>query len=107
MGIMSAILNMNKLYNFEQAFGAKDITSAEMRQAIAQWYGLYYATELTDDEDPSQRIAVSVVAKLYKAVFSEYKAQTNDEFVVGLLDGLGAVRKQAMQQMLIGGGSAS
>lgn len=103
MGVMSTILNMNKLYNFEQAFGAKDITSAKMRQAIAQWYGLYYATEPTDEEDPSQRIAVSVVAKLYKAVFSEYKAQANDEFVAGLLDGLGAERKQAMQQMLIGG----
>ena len=38
MSALSALFN-NKIYNFEQAFGIKDITTAEMKRAIDDWYG--------------------------------------------------------------------
>ena len=74
MSIFSALFEQGKVYNFEQAFGVKDITSTAMQAAIKDWAQLYYQTEPTQDEDPCQRIPVSVVAKLTKTTFSEYKA---------------------------------
>ena len=34
MSVISALLNCNKIYNFSDAFGVKDITTAEMQKAI-------------------------------------------------------------------------
>ena len=75
MGIMSAIFDANKIYNFEQAFGAKDLTTPEMRAAIVDWYALYYNSAPNDKEDPCQRLPVAIVSKLYKAMFGEYETQ--------------------------------
>nr|DAH72563.1 MAG TPA: portal protein [Caudoviricetes sp.] len=106
MSILSAIFDAGKVYNFEQAFGVKDITTAEMKNAINDWYGLYYASAADGNEDPCQRLPVAIVAKLYKAIFSEYKAEAagaKAEFVGGVIDAINSICKKATQQMLIGG----
>lgn len=103
MGIMSAIFDANKIHNFEQAFGAKDLTTPEMRAAIVDWYALYYNSAPNDKEDPCQRLPVAIVSKIYKAMFGEYATQAKDEFILSLLDELSAQRKAATQQMLTGG----
>ena len=64
MSVISALFD-NKVYNFEQAFGVKDITSSGMRAAITDWYGLYYNNEPNDKENPCQRLPVAIVSKLY------------------------------------------
>lgn len=106
MSIMSALFEQGKIYNFEQAFGVKDITSPAMTAAIKDWALLYYQTEPTKDEDPCQRIPVTVVSKLSKTVFSEYAArpaQDGNEYINAILNALDAIKGKAMQQALIGG----
>ena len=104
MGVLSAMMNSMKIYDFEQAFGAKDITSQEMRSAIREWFQLFYGGESDEREDPCQRIPVAVVDKLTSAVFSEYTATAESGgFAVAVLAGLAEVRNKAMQQAMIGG----
>lgn len=107
MSVMSALFD-NGAYNSEQAFGACDITSSEMRSAIRDWYGLYYDNALTEHEDPCQRLPYTIVNKLTRTTFSEYDAQPAKEsgkapFIASLLLCLDRVRKSAMQQAQIGG----
>lgn len=107
MSVFSALFD-NKTYNFEQAFGVKDITSSDMRAAIRDWYGLYYQREPTKTEDPCQRLPVAIVSKLTKTTFSEYAASSEKEGQKGeylhmILSALGRVRKSAMQNAFIGG----
>lgn len=108
MSIVSALLNSGKVYNFEQAFGAKDLTSKAMLAALGEWYTLYYDQKPHDGEDPCQRIPVVIVSKLTKTAFSEYtatpgKSAETAPFIQAVLDGLDNVRKKAMQQALMGG----
>ena len=106
MSILSAIFSSNTIYNFEQAFGAKDITTADMQAAIDEWFRLYYNDKPTAEEDPSQRLPVVIVSKLYKTMFSEYTADGNGAkkaYINEILSSLNGVRKKATQQMLIGG----
>lgn len=107
MSVMSALFD-NGAYNSEQAFGACDITSSEMRSAIRDWYGLYYDNVLTEHEDPCQRLPYTIVNKLTRTTFSEYDAQPakasgKAPFIASLLLSLDRVRKKAMQQAQIGG----
>jgi len=74
-----------------------------MRAAIATWFDLYYSDEKTKDVDTSQRIPYTIVRKLTKTVFSEYKATSDDEFVKNILQEISEVSTQAMQMALIGG----
>lgn len=106
MSIFSALFEQGKVYNFEQAFGVKDITTDAMQAAVKDWAQLYYQTGATSEEDPCQRIPVAVVSKLTKTTFSEYNAvaaKQDAEYIETILRGLDAVRKRAMQQALIGG----
>lgn len=108
MSIFSAMLNSGKIFNFEQAFGAKDLTSKEMLLALREWYDLFYDQKPHDKEDPCQRIPVIIVNKLTKTAFSEYSATTGKStetapFIRAVLDGLDDVRKKTMQQALMGG----
>lgn len=106
MSIFSALFEQGKVYNFEQAFGVKDITTDAMQAAIKDWALLYYQTDVTKDEDPCQRVPVSVVSKLTKTTFSEYKAipaKQGSDYIEAILRELDAVRVKAMQQALIGG----
>ena len=93
MGVLSAMMNSMKIYDFEQAFGAKDITSQEMRSAIREWFNLFYGREPDKGEEPCQRIPVAVVDKLTSAVFSEYTATAESGgFAKAVLAGLAAWR---------------
>lgn len=108
MSFLSALFDQGKIYNFEHAFGAKDITTTAMQNAIKDWATLYYQTEPTKDEDPCQRIPAAIVSKLTKTTFSEYvatpaKQSNGTEFIVAVLAALERSRKKAMQQALIGG----
>ena len=88
------------IYGYESAFGAWDQTSKAMRSAIENWFSLYYGKS---EGDPAQRIAYTVVTKLTKTVFGEYKAVSKDKNAALVLEALNKVRKQAVQQALIGG----
>jgi len=102
MSVLSALMN-KKIQNFEEAFNVKDITSQDMKDAITDWYWLYYNRVSTDTEDPCQRMAYTVVNKLTKTVFSEYEAKSKNDFASALLAALDRRKDQAMQQALIGG----
>lgn len=88
---------------YAMAFQATEITSAEMREAIPEWRSLYYQAAPQKGEDPCQRIAYTVVRKLTKTVFSEYKTTCKDAFTDGVLTALNRVSAVAMQMALIGG----
>ena len=90
------------IYGYESAFGAWDQTSKAMRSAIEDWFSLYYGKAEADAE-PAQRIAYTVVTKLVRTIFGEYKAAAKDKNAALVLEELGKVRKQAMQLALIGG----
>ena len=105
MSIFAALFD-NKIYNFQQAFGVQDITSTAMQNAIRDWYGLYYADAPAKGEDPSQRLPVTVVNKLTRAMFGEYEAtpaRSSDAFCGRALEELDRARMRAMQHCLIGG----
>lgn len=87
------------------AFQANDITSADMRAAIPQWFDMYFQQDPQKGEDPCQQIPYTIVRKLTKTVFSEYKASSKDEFANGVLDALNVKNTEAMQMALIGGES--
>lgn len=87
----------------QQGFAAADITTAQMRQAIREWFDLYFDTRTTEQEDPCQKIPYTVVHKITRAAFSEYRAQTENPFAGKILKALDARRKKAMQMALIGG----
>ena len=88
---------------YAAAFGAADMTSVQMKTAIASWFELYYDDAKTKEEDACQRIPYTVVRKLTKTVFSEHKATSESEFVRGVLQEIAEVSEQAMQLALIGG----
>lgn len=94
---------LNNATGYVAAFGAADITSAQMKRAIAWWFELYYDDQITKEKDPSQRIPYTVVRKLTKTVFSELKTTSDNEFVAGVLRGISEVSAQAIQLTLIGG----
>jgi len=91
--------------DYSLAFKANDITSQQMRSAIADWYNLYYLQEPTKREDPCQQIPHTIVRKLTKTTFSEYTASSKDPFAQAVLDALDKKRSEAMQAALIGGES--
>lgn len=100
---MSIFTALTTAYSMEDAFGAKDITSQEMRSAIGDWFGLYYQQEATKDSDPCQRIAYTVVNKLTRACFGEYTAGSEDEFARMVLNALDTRKRKSMQMLLVGG----
>lgn len=102
MSLIEAML-YKTAYSYEDAFRARDITSQQMREAIAEWFSLYYNQTKTEYEDPCQRIAYTVVKKLEKTTFGEYKATSTDTFAQMVLDALGAEKAHALQLALIGG----
>ena len=100
MGIFTALTSA---YDLEEAFHAKDCTTTMMREAIAEWFRLYYEQAPTKHSDPCQRIAYTVVNKLTKTCFGEYQATSEDEYAQAVLDALDAKKRKAMQTMLTGG----
>ena len=99
-------MNNGILHNastYQMAFQATDITSVAMKNAIKDWFWLYYLQEPTKDEDPCQQIPYTIVRKLTKTTFSEYSATSKDTFAAPVLAALGKKRDEAMQLALIGG----
>jgi A118 family predicted phage portal protein len=102
MSVISALLNCNKIYNFSDAFGVKDITTAEMQEAIKLWLTMYF--DHKDKElDDCQRLPVLIVNKLVKTAFSEYSASSENTFAQSVLEDIEKTRRAAFQQMLISG----
>lgn len=91
------------LYGYEAAFGAADVTSRAMKKAIAQWHDLYYRQTADEHSDPSQRIAYTVVGKLVRAVFGEYRLEAATPFGQAVAKELESIRRKAMEMALIGG----
>lgn len=91
------------IYDLEAAFGAADKTSRAMRRAIDQWFSLYYGNPEDSQADPCQRIAYTVVNKLIRNVFAEYKVSARTQADCLVLEGLEPVARQAMQLALVGG----
>lgn len=107
MSILSALTDTRTM-NFEQAFGAKNITSAEMQQAINKWLALYLEGNEAEGHDDCQRLPVVIVNKVTKTAFSELSTSVDAsgnkaDFMRGLLDEIDAVKKQVMQYALVGG----
>lgn len=103
MSIITALFNKSA-YSYSDAFKAADKTSAAMREAIQDWFDLYFQREATKEEDPCQQIPYTIVRKLTKTVFSEYNATSSDEYASSVLDSLDeGKRNEAMQMALIGG----
>ena len=71
---MSIFTALHGAYSYEDAFRAKDCTSQAMREAVKEWFRLYYEREATEESDPCQRIPYIIVNKLTKTAFGEYKA---------------------------------
>jgi A118 family predicted phage portal protein len=94
---------LDQAAQYAMVFQAKEITSEPMRKAIPEWFELYFQEEPTEGEDPCQRIPYTIVRKLTKTVFSEYKATGKDDFTEGVLAALARISDEAMQMALIGG----
>lgn len=89
----------------EQAFGKADVTSPRMQAAVREWLTLYFG-EPRREEDPSDRLAVLIVSKLCRTVFSEYESRVAGPRATELapcLDRLNVVRARALQYALVGG----
>ena len=102
MSVINAIFNKSA-YSYEDAFKAADNTSPHMRAAIQKWFDLYFRKDPTEEEDPCQQIPYTVVRKLTKTAFSEYKAASDNNFTASVLKSLDEKRKTAMEMALIGG----
>lgn len=100
---MSLWSALHSAYSLEDAFGARDSTTPEMRAAIEEWFRLYYQRAATEESDPCQQIAYTIVNKLTKTAFGEYRANSEDEYAQAVLDALDARKREAMQLALIGG----
>lgn len=91
------------IYQYEQAFGAWDRTSAPMRKAIDRWFSMYYDATADKVSDTCQRIPYTVVNKLVKAVFGEYQTNAGTPFGQAILKNLDEKKRLALQMALVGG----
>ncbi len=91
------------IYRYEQAFGTGDKTGSAMRKAIERWFQMYYDAAEGRETDPCQRIPYTIVNKLVKSVFGEYRASASTPFGGELLAGLDEKKRLAMQLALVGG----
>ena len=96
------------MQTFEQAFGVKDVTSGPMARAIKEWFRLYYNGPEDEREDDCQRLPYVIVNKLTKTVFAEYAAGVRGQgpkarFMADVLEKADALKREALQQALIGG----
>lgn len=104
MNFIEAMFNRS-VDTYRDAFQACDITSEWMRKAIEDWFELYFRKMPSETEDPCQQIPYTIVRKLTKTVFSEYKASSGDAFAQSVLNALEEKKHDAMQLALIGGES--
>ena len=91
------------IYQYEKAFGSGDKTTPQMRKAIDRWFAMYYHGTADEQTDPCQRIPYTVVNKLVKTVFGEYKATAEAALAKQVLAELHEKKQLAMQLALVGG----
>ena len=92
------------IYDYEAAFSAADVTTTKMKNAMQLWRQLYYRDQADSALDAGQRIAYTVVNKICKTVFAEYRAYAKDEKMGKVLSALDAIRLPALQESLVTGG---
>lgn len=95
------ITGQTRPHALQEAFRARDCTTDVMRTAIDLWFRLYFQIPV-QGEDPCQAIPYTIVNKLTKTVFGEYKA-TGSGPVQTVLDSLNDKKEEAMQYALAGG----
>lgn len=103
MSLFRAFFDLNKIHSVEEAFGVQDITSKRMKQEIEHWFSLYYNDPSGENQDGCQRIPVAIVDKLVKTMFGEYEPSLLGTSDGDLLQKVDAIKKRAVQEMLIGG----
>ena len=91
------------IYDYESAFGAVDKTTKAMRNAVEDWFSLYYDAQVSSHEDPGQRIAYTVVGKLLKAIFGEYAVTAADPICQNWLNSMDICKETAVQLAMVGG----
>ena len=108
MSALFRALTNRETVDLQRAFGAPDITSQEMQNAIAGWLDMWFQRKPDGCEDPCQRLPYAIISKLCKAVFSEYDSSLQDD------DGqlqcfddarkrLDAIKTDIMQWGMVGG----
>ncbi len=95
--------------NTAEAFGAPDTTTPAMRAAILGWRAAYFGEGADKEHDPCMRMAYTIVQKLQKGVFAEYRSDILDKdksekgaWMDANLSALDAARGELLQWMLIG-----
>ena len=91
------------IYDYESSFESADTTTKTMRNAIEEWFSLYYQQDADADGDPCQRIPYTIVNKIVKTVFGEYKVSANSPVVADMIARLDTKRREALQLALVGG----
>lgn len=91
------------IYDLESAFGAQDVTSEAMRNAISEWFSAYYDRAATQDSEPCQRVAYTVVNKLVRTIFGEYAPAADGSLGKQVLQALEGLKEEAVQLALVGG----
>lgn len=91
------------IYDYEGSFETADITTKAMRNAVEEWFSLYYQQDADAEGDPCQRIPYTVVNKIVKTVFGEYKVSANCPVLAQMIAQLNKKRKEALQLALVGG----
>ncbi len=91
------------IYDYEGAFETADITAKAMRNALEEWFSLYYQQDATQDSDPCQKIPYTVVNKIVKTVFGEYAVSAISPVVGKWISRLNLKRREALQLALVGG----
>ena len=102
MSLITSLIS-GRVYSYEEAFRAKDITSDAMKEAISEWHRLFFQDTPDKEEDPCQRIPYAVVSKLTKTAFAEYSVDSDDQFLRQVLDALDEHKEEAMYAAMTGG----
>ena len=109
IGALKALTD-NSVISTAQGFGSPDVTTSAMRAAIKEWFGTYFRQEAGDKKDPCTRLAYTIVHKLDKGVFAEYKSDILDKektskgaWMDANLSLLDLAKSDIMQWMLVGG----
>lgn len=109
MGIVRALVD-GSVVNAAEVFGVPDVTTKEMRSAILGWLDAYFDDSGDNEHDPCMRMAYTIVQKLQKGVFAEYRSDILDKAKTAKgawmdenLSALDRAKTELLQWMLIGG----
>lgn len=101
MSVISALFS--KATSYEEAFKASDISTTEMKEAIEEWYRLFYNRGADEKANRCDRVAYTIVDKITRAMFGEYQASAKDDFTAALLEELADEKVRATHAAMTGG----